>query len=459
MPSEPMIQSVPVAPPGYTLDPRKPWRRPVARADWRPWPIYFIWCALTCEISLLFLGSSPLRLPVRIATYGSSLVLLFLLRPRYAAHPALKLLKWVPIILCIGLVHPLRNTLGAGIGQVFLYIAIFSPVAWVAGCRPSEKVFRHVIMALWLFNVSSAGMGVLQVYFPETFKGTVSGVIAEKGTFQQGAANVKLANGTTVIRPLGLTDNPGGAATGGLYAIVLGVGVCLTDKRWLLRIIAGAGLLIGLFAIILSQVRVDLVMSIVCSLMLMVVLTRRGDWGRVISMSAVFGVVIMLGGAWAFAIGGKQTLERFSTLTSDDPTNVYQANRGMFINELIYDDIPRYPFGAGIGRWGMMNHYFGHEPDLYSEIMWTAWVLDGGIPLLVLYCGAFFIAIWVAWKIAATRKDNIGLWSGVVFSYNIAALAGTFVFPLFIVQTGLEFWLINACLFSASLEQAENMNT
>jgi hypothetical protein len=74
--------------------------------------------------------------------------------------------------------------------------------------------------------------------------------------------------------------------------------------------------------------------------------------------------------------------------------------------------------------------------------------------LLLLYCGTFFVAIWVAWKIAATRKDSIGLWSGVVFSYNIAALAGTFVFPLFMVQTGLEFWLINACLFSASLEKA-----
>jgi hypothetical protein len=41
-----------------------------------------------------------------------------------------------------------------------------------------------------------------------------------------------------------------------------------------------------------------------------------------------------------------------------------------------------------------------------------------------------------------------------VFALNIAALAGTFVFPLFAIQAGLEIWLINACLFAASLVPA-----
>ncbi len=127
----------------------------------------------------------------------------------------------------------------------------------------------------------------------------------------------------------------------------------------------------------------------------------------------------------------------------------------MFLTELIDYDIPHYPIGAGLGRWGMMNFYFGNGEQIWSEIIWTGWVFDGGIPLLLLYGSAFFLAIWVSWRLAATRRDRIGLWAGVVCAYNAAALAGSFCFPLFVVQQGMEFWLINACLFSASLHNAQ----
>jgi hypothetical protein len=312
-----------------------------------------------------------------------------------------------------------------------------------------------VLTALWMFNIGSAAMGVLQVYWPETFTGSISGIVSARGNFQMGSANVKLADGTIVLRPCGLTDTPGGAATGGLNSIVLGVGVLMTDRRLLLRIMAGLGMLIGLFAIILSQVRIDLIMSIVCSLVLMITLARRGDWKHVIGMGSVFAAVVIFGFAWAFAVGGKQTIDRFSTLTQNDPTDVYNANRGMFLTELINDDIPRYPFGAGGGRWGMMNFYFGNGEEIWSEIIWTGWLFDGGIPLLVLYGSAFFLAIWVTWRIATTRRDNIGLWAGVITAYNVAALAGSFCFPLFVVQMGLEFWLINSVFFSASLAEED----
>jgi hypothetical protein len=437
------------------VDPHRPWRRAKPRLDARPWPLYFIWFALGCQIGLLFLGRTPLRLPLRISTYGSSLLLLYMWKPRYTAHPALKLLKWVPIVLAVGLLHPDRNTIGAGVGQIFLYLSIYAPVAWVAGCRPSQKVFEKVILALWIFNSASAATGVLQVYFPGQFQGATSAIVAAQGNFQRGQANVVLADGSTIMRPFGLTDTPGGAATGGLYAIVLGAGIFLTSEKLWMRGLAGVGMLVGLFAIILSQVRVDLVMSLVCLIVLAVVLVRRGEWARIAGLGSVLGVVVVLGGMWAFAIGGKQTIDRFSTLTASNPTDVYSANRGFFLTELIHDDLPKYPFGAGLGRWGMMNFYFGNEDhthDLWSEIMWTAWLFDGGVPLMVLYSGAFFMAIWVAWRLGVKRRDRLGLWAGVVFSYNAAALAGTFVFPLFVVQSGLEFWLINACLFSASLD-------
>ena len=196
-------------------------------------------------------------------------------------------------------------------------------------------------------------------------------------------------------------------------------------------------------------------MAFVCTVVLIIVLSRRGDWGNLFGLSTVLGGVIILGGMWAFAVGGKQTIARFSTLTASNPTDVYSANRGFFVTDLINNEIPRHPFGAGLGRWGMMNFYFGNQtPQLWSEIMWTGWLYDGGIPLMLLYSSAFISALWFAWHLAVVRTDRLGLWSGVVFAYNTAALAGTFVFPLFVVQSGLEFWLINACLFSASLDRS-----
>ena len=443
-----------ISPMGLGVNPRKPWLRLQPRLDRLPWPLYFIWLVLACQIAILFLGNTPLRLPLRIANYGSSLLLLFLLLPKYQTHPALKLLKWAPLVLAVGLIHPDHNSYSAGCGQICLYIAIYGPLAWVAGCRPSQKVFERVLFALWIFNAASAATGVLQVYFPGKFQGATSEIIAAKGTFQHGAANVMLADGSTVSRPFGLTDTPGGAATGGLYAIVLGIGIFLTEKKLFLRSLAAGGMLVGLFAIFLSQVRVDLVMAFVCTIVLITVLGRRGDWGNLAGLGMVLGAVIVLGGAWAFAIGGKQTIARFSTLTDSNPTDVYSANRGFFVSDLIYNEIPRRPFGAGLGRWGMMNAYFGNNtPQLWSEIMWTGWLYDGGLPLILLYSSAFFSALWFAWHLAVVRTDRLGLWSGVVFAYNMAALAGTFVFPLFVVQSGLEFWLINACLFSASLDR------
>ena len=57
-----------------------------------------------------------------------------------------------------------------------------------------------------------------------------------------------------------------------------------------------------------------------------------------------------------------------------------------------------HPLGAGLGRWGMMRIYFGNEknvdsPAIWSEVQFSAWVLDGGIVLLCLYLSALVVAI------------------------------------------------------------------
>ena len=78
------------------------------------------------------------------------------------------------------------------------------------------------------------------------------------------------------------------------------------------------------------------------------------------------------------------------------------------------------------------------------------WVLDGGVPLVLAYVTAIAFAFFVAWRISADRKEHgLGLWGALLFAYNMAAFAVTFNYPLFIGQSGLEFWLLNAALYGA----------
>jgi hypothetical protein len=91
---------------------------------------------------------------------------------------------------------------------------------------------------------------------------------------------------------------------------------------------------------------------------------------------------------WAVAIGGESTLERLSSLVSDRADAVYQQNRGHFLEDTINVLLPQYPLGAGLGRWGMMNSYFGDKSNpltqqIWVEIQWTGWLLDGGVPLII----------------------------------------------------------------------------
>jgi hypothetical protein len=85
------------------------------------------------------------------------------------------------------------------------------------------------------------------------------------------------------------------------------------------------------------------------------------------------------------------------------------------------------------------------------EIQWTGWLLDGGVPLMIAYVVGLMKACLTAWKIAICRQlGDFKFWGGLIFAYNIGALAITFNYPLFISQSGMEFWLLNTALFVAA---------
>jgi len=153
---------------------------------------------------------------------------------------------------------------------------------------------------------------------------------------------------------------------------------------------------------------------------------------------------------------------RLSTLVEQDPGSVYYANRGHFLETTLIEYLPLYPFGAGLGRWGMVHAYFGNLADtLWVEIQWTGWLFDGGVAMLLLYTTAVLVASWSCMKVALRNygDDNqtLSLWAAVIVAYDVGAVAICFNYPLFASTGGVEFWLLNMAVLCAAHEAERSL--
>ena len=430
-----------------------------ARLQSGSWIQAFVLFQIACQLALLVSDSGLVRAVVRFAVFGASLFLLVFLRGQGRVHPAGRPARWVLAIVGLSILHPMTNSLLSGVTHAALYVAILAPLFWVARLRVDISELQRVVFILWAFNTLSATIGVLQVYFPGKFEPYLTPVIATMDPGYIEGLYITTAGGYRVFRPMGLTNIPGGAAAGGFYAVLFGIGFLLISRRPWLRAAAVSSMTLGMMCLYLSQVRVALVMLIVCLLTICGLMARRGAAARLAIVSAVLTMAIGASLIWAISIGGQDVTDRLATLVQDDPRQVYYVNRGHFLEETIAELLPLYPLGAGLGRWGMVNAYLGDDSDperaaIWVEIQWTGWLVDGGVPLILAYVAALFLALWTAWRIALSRatdhRDNLWLWGALLFAYNVGALAVTFSYPLFIGQGGLEFWLLNAVVFSAA---------
>lgn len=239
----------------------------------------------------------------------------------------------------------------------------------------------------------------------------------------------------------------------GLYAIVFGLGF-LVAARHPLQVVAGlASLPVGLFCIILSQVRSALVVAGILAVALVGVLVAARRYAAAARVTVVVPAVAAGAFIWAVALGGQATIDRFKTLL--EGSEVYYKSRGIFLEETVTEHVPEYPFGAGLGRWGMMLTYFGDSSNpnaapLWVEIQWTGWVFDGGVPLTLAYMAALAAAVVATVRVALYCPDPwLAGWAELIVAYDVAALAITFNATPFAGQTGLEFWLLNATVFAA----------
>jgi hypothetical protein len=319
-------------------------------------------------------------------------------------------------------------------------------------------MLRRAVMILWGFHVLSASLGVMQVYRPGTFQPPVSAVVESKGKGYIESLKITTASGQRVFRPMGLTDVPGGASISGLYAVLLGVGFFLTRRTPGMMALALGSIGVGVACLYLSQVRALVVMTGISLVAVGAILVWRRDVRRLSTL--VFGVALMItiGFLAARNLAGAEASNRMRTLVRARPSQVYYENRGRFLEDAIFKTLPQAPFGEGLGHWGMTASYFGGgtpTKNVWVEIMWAGWIVDGGAPLVLAYLLALVLTLWATWRIARARPPSaeahdLPFWAAIVLAYSVGATALTFSYPIFVAQSGMEFWLLNAALFAAA---------
>lgn len=424
-----------------------------------PWVPAFIVFQLLCQMALIAGDIGGARIIVRMSAFGASLALLVGLRGRGSAHPAAGAGLAVLAVLGICVFHPETRSLVGGVAQTGLYAAVLAPLFWVPRLTSIDmRMLRRAVMILWGFHVLSASLGVLQVYRPGSFQPPVSAVVESKGKGYIESLKITTASGQRVFRPMGLTDVPGGASISGLYAVLLGVGFFLTRRTPLVMGLSLASVGLGVACLYLSQVRALVVMTGISLVAVSCILVWRRDVRRLSTL--VFGVALMVGIGYVAArnMAGAEVAQRMGTLVRGRPGQVYYDNRGRFLEDAIFKTLPNAPFGEGLGHWGMTATYFGGSrpgKNVWVEIQWAGWIVDGGAPLLLTYLLVLGLTLWTAWGIARARPPSaeahdLPFWGAIVLAYSVGATALTFSYPIFLSQSGMEFWLLNATLFAAA---------
>jgi hypothetical protein len=430
------------------------------------WLYSFIVFEYFCQLILLSEASAGYRVFIRSTAFSASLAALVLVRDdspnnELRRAPAFGLGIAVVGLNVLEFFHPTTASWLAAFATAGLALAVLAPVFWVPKLRIDEPTLRRVFLLYWVFNTVSALVGALQVAFPGRFQPAIS-----SGSFA--SLTMTLANGETMMRPMGLTDMPGGAGVGGLYASLLGIGFILHNPPRAFRMALIASTALGVYMLYLSQVRILLVMFVVAFIGVLSVLIVQQRFAR---MTVQWGAVAVLGVAALSAakyIGGQEANERFSSLTEQSVGNVYYSNRGHFLEETVTWLVPEFPLGAGLGRHGIVSAYFGAESHyesnaaatpIYSELNWTSWILDGGVPLALLYGAALFVTVRFVFR-AATRRINGALgplagWAAILFGYDLSVLLLTLDAKPFETSFGCDFWLLNGAFFCASLFAGE----
>ena len=229
---------------------------------------------------------------------------------------------------------------------------------------------------------------------------------------------------------------------------------CALRPIGLIRRLACVGLSFFAVAVIYySQMRMTFLMLLICMAVLVVIFTVQRNFGHAALLGGLSASLIAGALVWVMTTSGHVVVERFLGLASRNFSETYdQSGRGWFVTQTLQTTMWEYPLGMGLGRWGSIYGAFGDhtKQSIWVEVMVPAWVIDGGIPLLVLYNLAIVLAMFSTLRIALRSRDrDVGFWAAVVFASQLSILATSFSYVTFVAAIGMQFWLLGAIIHGA----------
>lgn len=435
---------------------RLPW-------TWLEWAVL----AQTLLPALMFIpGLVAVRSFTKIGSYAVMLLAWWLVaaKPRSASQAeagrSFAPRPWLAAALAwmaLSILHPTTNSIVGGIAAVIMALSISSPAFWSGDALIAPRQITRLMLVIFWCNAAGSALGLLQVAAPDTFNPPVIPAL-EMGENNRDIYTYKTEDGREVIRPCGLTDIPGAAGQAGSLTAMLGLCLALRPGAWWKR--AGyLGLsLIGGAVIYATQVRTSLVVQAICVAALVGILAWQGEWRKA---GLIFGGGILVAGLglfWAAGSIGNVVVQRFATLIESDPGDLYyaQSARGLMLQQAFDTLIWDYPLGAGLSRWGQIHDQFGDKqagPDtdmIWAEIQINAWILDGGIPLLLLMSTAIGLAMRDTLRAAGSKDRDVASWAAVVLALNLSVVALCFSFTPFSAPGGVQFWMLAAVVHAAA---------
>ncbi len=404
--------------------------------------------------ALLYLpGTQAIRLPIRVSAFVISLAALgwSLANPRHRCppHRASPWLVGAFGVLLLMIFHPTTSSLYGGLAHAALYVAVAAPFVWAPGFVHTPEQLARLIALILVCSGANAVVGVLQVYAPETFMPQELSRVLTASSTGLGPVTYTGPDGRVIVRPPGLFDTPGAVAGPAMFAALLGVVFGLSAlpawKRAGSFVLAGA----GFAAVYLTQVRISFAMILLMFIGYAVALLRQRRFGKATTIGVLGGVLLCTGFAFALTLGGQSVSERFMTVLAGDPVSVYYEARGIQLSYSLSELMLDYPIGAGLARWGMAAAYFGSSrvPTMWAELQVTGWLIDGGVPLLVLYSGALLVVAHSQFRLARlTQYPRIAACAAVVFAVGLGPIAMTVSFTPFVTQLGVQFWFLAGAL-------------
>ena len=432
-----------------------------ARSDERwGWAEVFIAIQLLWGIALFVPGAQGYRVYIRALPYVISGVSLAYYFRRETGEPLAQCARWLLVsfaLLLVNLLQPTTHML-AGVGQVIFQISIAAPAFWMARAIRSERRLTCFLWVLFAASFVASAVGILQVYFPERFLPPEFSVLAQTlNPDLVSSLTYAGADGRHIVRPPGLSDIPGGAAVAAMMTMVLGLTLAMRrEQPWIARVVCVLGGAVGMTTLFLTHVRALSLLAAGGIAVCAVLQFRQGRRAQGALCVAV-GLALIVGAyIWAVSVGGTAVADRFLGLLNDGVIRTFEENRGLTIRYTLTEMLVEFPFGAGLGRWGMMQTMFGdpamwQAPAIHAETQPTGWLLDGGVPLMFLYAGALAIALRYSYRLAVdARLGRLQDIATVLLCVQLAIVGLCLSGPVFNNQLGIQFWAMAGALAGAA---------